>query len=120
MIRRPPRSTLFPYTTLFRSQDVWYDVSDQILHGGWAQPLQGQGRRPTRPPGLCQQFSQTVPFMDLLDAPGEEHVDRLVVQPPHEVRKQAQGGVVGPVQVVEKEDARGRATQDREQDPDDF
>src|SRR3712207_9176844 len=23
MIRRPPRSTLFPYTTLFRSADVW-------------------------------------------------------------------------------------------------
>src|SRR2546429_6657215 len=23
MIRRPPRSTLFPYTTLFRSQDAW-------------------------------------------------------------------------------------------------
>src|SRR5438309_6235882 len=23
MIRRPPRSTLFPYTTLFRSRDVW-------------------------------------------------------------------------------------------------
>src|SRR2546422_4889570 len=23
MIRRPPRSTLFPYTTLFRSQAVW-------------------------------------------------------------------------------------------------
>src|SRR5690348_17725829 len=30
MIRRPPRSTLFPYTTLFRSpmafHDLWYDV----------------------------------------------------------------------------------------------
>src|SRR2546430_7993777 len=26
MIRRPPRSTLFPYTTLFRSQ-VWHDGS---------------------------------------------------------------------------------------------
>src|SRR5438309_3454470 len=25
MIRRPPRSTLFPYTTLFRSVDVWSD-----------------------------------------------------------------------------------------------
>src|SRR3712207_7089071 len=25
MIRRPPRSTLFPYTTLFRSLDVWFD-----------------------------------------------------------------------------------------------
>src|SRR3712207_8195679 len=24
MIRRPPRSTLFPYTTLFRSEDVEY------------------------------------------------------------------------------------------------
>src|SRR2546422_6253192 len=23
MIRRPPRSTLFPYTTLFRSQDIF-------------------------------------------------------------------------------------------------
>src|SRR5256885_5072988 len=23
MIRRPPRSTLFPYTTLFRSDQVW-------------------------------------------------------------------------------------------------
>src|ERR1043166_10071138 len=23
MIRRPPRSTLFPYTTLFRSPEVW-------------------------------------------------------------------------------------------------
>src|SRR3712207_9208627 len=27
MIRRPPRSTLFPYTTLFRSDDV--EVSDE-------------------------------------------------------------------------------------------
>src|SRR5260221_3076544 len=24
MIRRPPRSTLFPYTTLFRSEYAWY------------------------------------------------------------------------------------------------
>src|SRR3989442_2175036 len=26
MIRRPPRSTLFPYTTLFRSNESWWDV----------------------------------------------------------------------------------------------
>src|SRR2546422_4367339 len=26
MIRRPPRSTLFPYTTLFRSQHLAYDA----------------------------------------------------------------------------------------------
>src|SRR3712207_7243691 len=30
MIRRPPRSTLFPYTTLFRS-----DVLGAILERGW-------------------------------------------------------------------------------------
>src|SRR3712207_8976819 len=29
MIRRPPRSTLFPYTTLFRSQDVRERVAEE-------------------------------------------------------------------------------------------
>src|SRR3712207_8301128 len=28
MIRRPPRSTLFPYTTLFRSSTVTFEVYD--------------------------------------------------------------------------------------------
>src|SRR2546422_6403452 len=27
MIRRPPRSTLLPYTTLFRSQEAWMRLS---------------------------------------------------------------------------------------------
>src|SRR2546430_11299701 len=31
MIRRPPRSTLFPYTTLFRSQLVRHDGDDAYL-----------------------------------------------------------------------------------------
>ena len=34
MIRRPPRSTLFPYTTLFRSQAVYSDVAAEISAGG--------------------------------------------------------------------------------------
>src|ERR1041385_9316379 len=29
MIRRPPRSTLFPYTTLFRSEHVLDEVADR-------------------------------------------------------------------------------------------
>src|SRR2546428_5323507 len=44
MIRRPPRSTLFPYTTLFRSQSSW-DIDHSTLDirfGSW--------RRPTLPP----------------------------------------------------------------------
>src|SRR5256885_9029890 len=31
MIRRPPRSTLFPYTTLFRSVTLHEDTSDRLL-----------------------------------------------------------------------------------------
>src|SRR5256885_17249672 len=31
MIRRPPRSTLFPYTTLFRSVDTNHDLSTRIV-----------------------------------------------------------------------------------------
>src|SRR5256885_12673876 len=40
MIRRPPRSTLFPYTTLFRSGDqlaivrIWNRRAQRIDHGG--------------------------------------------------------------------------------------
>src|SRR3712207_8221470 len=33
MIRRPPRSTLFPYTTLFRSAEVEWEVRDAHIPG---------------------------------------------------------------------------------------
>src|SRR5256885_13177980 len=44
MIRRPPRSTLFPYTTLFRSLDL--DADDllaQALDQQWRGKRQGEG-----------------------------------------------------------------------------
>src|SRR5258708_21887392 len=60
MIRRPPRSTLFPYTTLFRSRDEAELVLDALGHAahelgctegvvggrehgelGWARPANG-------------------------------------------------------------------------------
>src|SRR3712207_3540741 len=34
MIRRPPRSTLFPYTTLFRSRPVAQRLGDRAARGG--------------------------------------------------------------------------------------
>src|SRR2546425_9480621 len=34
MIRRPPRSTLFPYTTLFRSDEVEREAPEQLLAAG--------------------------------------------------------------------------------------
>src|SRR5256886_6500303 len=49
MIRRPPRSTLFPYTTLFRSK--------------WAQPRRSPGRPPTdgRVRELVLRFARETP-----------------------------------------------------------
>src|SRR3712207_8057324 len=47
MIRRPPRSTLFPYTTLFRSRPV-SDLHAGPLRGG-APPLRGLQALPARP-----------------------------------------------------------------------
>src|SRR5438445_6849527 len=35
MIRRPPRSTLFPYTTLFRSKDVHVIFTYRDVNGMW-------------------------------------------------------------------------------------
>src|SRR2546429_6187998 len=51
MIRRPPRSTLFPYTTLFRSLfdsgcGGWY-YSPPLLYGGYY-PAPGVDRKSTR------------------------------------------------------------------------
>src|SRR2546422_9014859 len=34
MIRRPPRSTLFPYTTLFRSRGRYYGVGMTVIARG--------------------------------------------------------------------------------------
>src|SRR3712207_7570502 len=42
MIRRPPRSTLFPYTTLFRSLDVLRRA--ERLEIGMPGALEGEGR----------------------------------------------------------------------------
>src|SRR2546426_8386458 len=44
MIRRPPRSTLFPYTTLFRSRSVFRLGGSGVARcGGVARPLASPG-----------------------------------------------------------------------------
>src|SRR2546422_11657899 len=60
MIRRPPRSTLFPYTTLFRSQaNAIVDPLPKVkltplVFGSVRWPLGFQGRRAMQPkPGLA-------------------------------------------------------------------
>src|SRR2546429_2648365 len=56
MIRRPPRSTLFPYTTLFRSTqgehnsawEVMDAIKDDLSDCGWDDPVVVEDRKSTR------------------------------------------------------------------------
>src|SRR2546430_6006479 len=54
MIRRPPRSTLFPYTTLFRSNEVSVreGLGETIHHGG-ARGRRGVEHRPPKDARRC-------------------------------------------------------------------
>src|SRR5579864_9704689 len=53
MIRRPPRSTLFPYTTLFRSTVKRHERRPAVMHPAMPEPLSDlvrpiQDRKSTR------------------------------------------------------------------------
>src|SRR2546427_6953762 len=65
MIRRPPRSTLFPYTTLFRSR-----------HAADADPPERRDPQGEREAGVEL-------FPGLLDDPGRDGVDHLAVEEHH-------------------------------------
>src|SRR5437764_3419548 len=56
MIRRPPRSTLFPYTTLFRSGT---DVEIVPLNRNFHQPPVTGGKNATSSPGLIRSEEHT-------------------------------------------------------------
>src|SRR3989442_11138936 len=57
MIRRPPRSTLFPYTTLFRSEEARHLVHEELRpveegpHGDVPRDEEDDGERGTSPCG---------------------------------------------------------------------
>src|SRR2546425_9380916 len=77
MIRRPPRSTLFPYTTLFRSrasEAAQVTVADLALQTSPAVRLLGKGRRVR----LCPLWTATVQVLTpLLGHRSEEHTSEL-------------------------------------------
>src|SRR5258708_22908075 len=75
MIRRPPRSTLFPYTTLFRSPD---------LSAQGQGPLNGAGSRGKRPLGgpVCSLnyvllIERSYFLTNPIDKRSEEHTSEL-------------------------------------------
>src|SRR3712207_8685096 len=69
MIRRPPRSTLFPYTTLFRSSDTVTLMLDLGAHGGYR-----AGQYVSIDP---HQFAGLQGFVQFLEGRSEEHTSEL-------------------------------------------
>src|SRR3712207_7616516 len=76
MIRRPPRSTLFPYTTLFRSRDHDHGRTVRL---GFDQLLFGTGARPKRPdlPGIDHECVMGVQTLNDAAQRSEEHTSEL-------------------------------------------
>src|SRR3712207_7854170 len=75
MIRRPPRSTLFPYTTLFRSGGVGVEVDEVDVAGHLAQ-AGVRGGRGTGPGGQAQRGVGLARAADVEDR-SEEHTSEL-------------------------------------------
>src|SRR3712207_9449288 len=71
MIRRPPRSTLFPYTTLFRSPGRFgSDVSHLNLHKTFCIP-HGGGGPGVGPIGVREHLVPFLPGHPLVDTGGQ-------------------------------------------------
>src|SRR5438445_11028645 len=65
MVPRPPRSTLFPYTTLFRSNRASLVIPERVLSKAPSAEL-----RPN------QTDQDTLPPYDLLDAILQQHIEQ--------------------------------------------
>src|SRR3712207_8422046 len=76
MIRRPPRSTLFPYTTLFRSQARVRAVSPQVLPQRQLAAAERRDHEPGQQHLLTALAAQGAP-RDQDDPRSEEHTSEL-------------------------------------------
>src|SRR2546426_2240663 len=76
MIRRPPRSTLFPYTTLFRSQRERLGRKSGVLRRAGQQASKGI-EKIFRHPGLAAGSQRLDPAQDDAERRSEEHTSEL-------------------------------------------
>src|SRR5256885_15098309 len=70
MIRRPPRSTLFPYTTLFRSGDVEALLAPR-------KPVFEPAEHPAMHPGRCARVLLDGQSIGFIGERSEEHTSEL-------------------------------------------
>src|SRR5260370_21431849 len=79
MIRRPPRSTLFPYTTLFRSSPE--AVIERYAWRWPIEPSNAAGKQIMGVGDACNRVTaaveRTVPFGFLVQSRSEEHTSEL-------------------------------------------
>src|SRR3989475_11646860 len=96
MIRRPPRSTLFPYTTLFRSREPWdfvITVCDRakepcpifpgqpvLAHWGMPDPAEVEGDGAAKRAAFRGAFVLISRRIDLLLALPLEKLERLALE----------------------------------------
>src|SRR5256885_4301944 len=75
MIRRPPRSTLFPYTTLFRSSPLLFNIVLEVLARAIRQEKEIKGVQ------IGREEDKLPPFADnmilYLENRSEEHTSEL-------------------------------------------
>src|SRR5689334_24363393 len=79
MIRRPPRSTLFPYTTLFRSRSGYCPARSPgpgRSPSSWTCCLTATGQPPERSSALCSFSTRNLSERDR----SEEHTSELQSQ----------------------------------------
>src|SRR3989454_3313556 len=80
MIRRPPRSTLFPYTTLFRSPHG-YDTEERSLLGEiWKQPEQARHAGLERASDLPRGTARGHPLKEGVDVDHDHAVEVLLLE----------------------------------------
>src|SRR3712207_9118649 len=80
MIRRPPRSTLFPYTTLFRSDEVYGYLFKPVIGGG------SYAEYVSAPAAIVAKKPESVPFAEAaaLPVPGLTAMDLVDAVEPRE------------------------------------
>src|SRR3712207_8042555 len=75
MIRRPPRSTLFPYTTLFRSKGAARQTRSQMASHDL--PHQVRGEDPQAPSARLRKGLRTPGAPTRIERRSEEHTSEL-------------------------------------------
>src|SRR2546425_6384193 len=80
MIRRPPRSTLFPYTTLFRSDDVVRRAGLDVVRRGLFVEASGHdddGNVRALPPSHLERVAGAEAWEGMVGDRSEEHTSEL-------------------------------------------